>query len=87
MKGGLAEMMLQSNLDWFWKLMVWGGLVCETYIIKTVWFGFLVWVFRFGFRVFQFDFGYRLIMPTLTVWYVRRRVYSREARGRGRGEV
>ena len=33
-------MMLQSSLDWLWKLVVWGGLVFKMYIFKVVWFGF-----------------------------------------------
>jgi len=40
LEGGLAEMMLQSRLNWFWKLVGWGGLGCEIYIIKLVWFSF-----------------------------------------------
>ena len=33
-------MMLQSSLDWLWKLVVWGGLEFKMYIFKVVWFGF-----------------------------------------------
>jgi len=40
LSGGLAEMMLQSSLDWLWKLVVWGGLEFKMYIFKVVWFGF-----------------------------------------------